>query len=319
MKSVTNWVSKVQEILEKLHPNNWDMKEVTEDDVMNDSNYVFYVKYPIINISNSKGLTHIIKDFYLKLEFASNGNLQKHLLEGTRGILSQAEKQSSYAYSHISSTATTGNWGGFCWGDGPIGVDAYELQVKGFDEIKFEMFIYAFSTYLEWESIEGGPYAKIENIRKRIGIRIIQNRYLQDYFKQFISKYDKVNFTISTSPARIMIDYLDSDFIDQVISLIKDENNLVYRTTDGEFFIQGSNINYDDLDIGFEFKGESIKQKVINDETEQGNKKYPHPDILKYIGERLARKLTLYSFNEGERIKRKSKGSLIAGVMVQAL
>ncbi len=318
MQSATNWVSKVQEILEKLHPDNWDMKKMTEDDIMDDSNYIFYIKYPIINISNSKGMTHVIKDFYLKLEFSPNGYLQKDQLSGTRGILSQAEKQSGYAHSHLSTTATTGHWGGFCWGDGPIGVDAYELQTTGFDEIKFEMLMYAFSTYLEWESLEGGPYAKIQNIRRRTSIGTIYNHTLQIYFKRFISKYEKVNFTITTSPARIVIDHLDSDFIDQVIPLI-DEGNLVYRTTEGQFFAQGPNRNYDDVDIDFEFKGESIKQKVINDEREEGNKKYPHPEILKYIAGGLARKLTLYAFNEGKRIKRETEGVLIAGVMVQAL
>ena len=318
MNSETNWVLTVKAILEKLHPNNWEMKAITEEDVVDESNYVFYVKYPIINISNSKGMTHIIRDFYLKLEFTPNGYLQKDCLEGTRGILTQAEKQSNYAHSHLSTTATTGHWGGFCWGRGPIGIDAYELQIKGFDEIKFEMLMYAFSTYLEWESLEGGPYVRIENVKRRRGISSINDYYSANYFEQFISKYDKVNFTITSSPAKVTIDHLDPDFIDQIIPLLNDEH-LVYKTTEGEFFKEGENHNYSDINIGFTFKEEYIQQKIINDEREEGNKKYPHPDILKYIGERLARKLTLYAFNEGKRIKRDTQSVLIAGVMVQAL
>ena len=268
MQSETNWVSKVREILEKLYPNNWDMKKMTEDDIMNGSNYIFYVKYPIINISNEKGMTHVIRDFYLKLVFSHDGRLQKDLLGGTRGILTQAEKQSVYAHSHISTTAANGQWGGFCFGSGPVGVDATELYRSGFSEIKFEMFMYAFNIYLEWESLEGGPYARIGDIKKRKNIINIYSDKLERYFKIFISKYNKVNFTIINSPARITIDHLDSDFMDQVVPLVS-EAHLVYRTTEGEFFAKGSNKSYRDYDMNFEFKGENIKQKVIDDETEE--------------------------------------------------
>ena len=316
MLSKKSWDSEVREALEFMHPGNWDQEPMTEDDILEDRNYTFYVKYPRFIIQNSKGLSHIIRDFYLRLVFRDDGRLST--VNGSRGILTQAEKQSGYAHSHLSSTSTRGKFGSFCFGQGPIQNTTDRLCAE-FDAATFEMLLHGFQTYLEWESIEGRPFKWIENIRRASGLSNVYIDELEDIYNKFVNKYDNIKFLIQTSPAKLKIDPLDIDFIAMVEPLVREEHLVFRNITTQEFYAQGSNIYYDNIDMEFIFKGEAIYQKVINDNEEQESETYPHPDILRYISERLERKLTIYAFNEGTRCRREPQGDYIGGIMVQAV
>jgi len=309
MNSENNWISDVKRITEECYEGNWDFHESADEY----SYHHLYILFPEFTISNSTGQEHLIRELYLRLSFNNNGILSD--ISATRGTVTQAEIQSNYPHSHIGSNAVRGGWGGFCWGSGPIRRQIESLQ-RRFDPLMFEAFILAMDTYLQWESLEGGPYQYMADVKKRMNIRNVDTSVLEDTFKRFINVCTDVNFTV-VEGRKIEIDPTDEDFMASILPLVKEEH-LVMRTNDGQFFTEGENQEYDNKDLHFEFKGEKVYLKVIDDDPpEENSAKYPHPQITEYIAQKLSRKLTLYAYKTGTRTPRQTESVVIGGIMVQ--
>lgn len=133
------------------------------------------ILFPKIEVTNSIGSLHTIKDLYV---FIKVGILDKNSdtvyiylnYNGFRGSLSLKEYLSGYSFSHLSGGVEA--WGSFCFGTGEVFLSKHELSEiyinnkEGFDRYlyKFENFLYIFREYLKWESIEGGPYKLISSL-----------------------------------------------------------------------------------------------------------------------------------------------------------
>jgi hypothetical protein len=215
-----------------------------------------------------------------------------------------------------------GNWGGFCLGKGPINSQINRLKVHGVSTknyLVFEMFLIGLEAYLEWESLEGGPYQYISNIHKRKKIENVDRYVLEDTYKKYINTCKFVNFTIIQN-RKLEIDPTDEDFMDGITPLIKEEY-LVFRDIKGNFYNDGDPEIFKDIKINETFKGQELIRKVIDDESTKKDtrKKYPHPEIAKFIAKKLSRKLTLCAYERGSKTRRQSKGVNIGGLVVQDL
>ena len=114
MKSNENWICEVERLLEHIYPDRWSVSEYSS--ITGDITYHYYLLFPTIEISNSEGKSHTIKDLYVRFQFDQNGILLE--IDGTRATFNQAEFESRYSHSHLSSTvAKDACWGGFCFGD----------------------------------------------------------------------------------------------------------------------------------------------------------------------------------------------------------
>jgi hypothetical protein len=316
MSSETNWISKAKEIVEIVYPGNWDFQENEES-----SFCTLMIFFPEITITNSVDASHVIKEFYVKLQFIkSNGVLYD--FAGTRTLLTQAEVQSNYAHSHCGSAASKGDWGGFCLGNGPINSQINRLKLHGVSTenyLVFEMFLIGLQAYLEWESLEGGPYHCMSDIHKRKKIENVDDYVLEDTYKKYINACKFVNFTIIQNK-KLEIDPTDEDFMDGITPLIKEEY-LVFRDIKGNFYNDGDPKTFKDIKINETFKEQELIRKVIDDESTKKDtrRKYPHPEIAKFIAKKLSRKLTLCAYERGSKTGRQSKSVNIGGLVVQDL
>ena len=121
MQSNENWISEVERLLEHIYPNEWSLSEYPDTDYP----YHYYIHFPLIEITNSRNLKHIIKDLYVRFQFRSNGELYE--IDGTRATFNQAEFESGYAHSHLSSLVVSdAAWGGFCFGNESINNGSYD-------------------------------------------------------------------------------------------------------------------------------------------------------------------------------------------------
>ena len=131
-------------------------------------NYLYiHLYFDEITIKNSRNKSHIIKDLFVKISFYKNSMDQYELMSGLSGyrtFITQNEANIGYCHSHLSSG------GNFCLGSGPLdkfmSKHAYSLLLKKeyidtFDEMLLMIF-----QYVRWESLEGTPYKKLENIVK---------------------------------------------------------------------------------------------------------------------------------------------------------
>jgi len=317
MHSVSNsnydW-DKVSEILEKYHPGEWDM-QILDDELT----IKIIIHYPELIVRNSLNQSHRITDLYFRMYFRTNsGKLTTYNV--TRGTLSQAEKQSGHAQSHVGSSAANGAWAGMCLGGGPIRSQIHTLSSAGNiasgDYNIFEIFIIGLKDFFSWESIEGGPYYYMADISRKMSISSVPHAHSEDVYKKLINSETYVDFAI-VDKRRIEV-IQDDDFLDTLLPHIRDEHK-VFRDAEGHYYSDGMDEEYPDINLNENFKGEPLIQKVIIDESEQENerKQYPHPRIAEYVAKKLSRKLSLYALKRGSRVRRESENTVIGGVVVQ--
>ena len=121
------------------------------------------IHFPEIDICNSAGKKHPIKDLFVKFNFLHDFSAIDSFLSGLRTTLSTVEVLKSYQHSHLNSNGL-GSWCSFCLGSStPIVKCFMELQIdKAFSQKdwkdKYYMFLFQIDQYVRWESKEGGPY-----------------------------------------------------------------------------------------------------------------------------------------------------------------
>lgn len=124
------------------------------------------IHFPLINITNSKGDTHIIKDLFFRISLqtidTSRDRKANIACEGTRTTYSIKELDSKYTHSHLSEKAWR-SFSEFCLGSSNFNVLRITLQLT-LDENDWWLFLLSIENYLKWESTEGGPYKYMKEI-----------------------------------------------------------------------------------------------------------------------------------------------------------
>ena len=131
----------------------------------NTETYV-YIWFPKETISNSKGQKHTIYDLYIKINFVNSRFVDMRTIRTSFTI---AELHSGYSHSHSPSkpyahpSNTIYTYTGersCCLGTGPLG----QLMGDYIDSnILMSLCIYI-EKWVRWESLEGGPYIRMEQI-----------------------------------------------------------------------------------------------------------------------------------------------------------
>jgi len=186
------------------------LKDFFGDRVDVSHNEQFIVYFPEKTISNSSGRKHTIYDIYVKViyEFGRNNYRSKlrnvlyeefqsilenkiqtttfHVSSGTRTKCSKEEIDSGYLFSHFSRRY--GDWKSVCLGEGIL--NKYKT-INITNEETLIGFCMSLENYLSWESLEGGPYIKMSEIRTNNSISVqlpssndIKARLLQSLTKR---------------------------------------------------------------------------------------------------------------------------------------
>lgn len=256
------------------------------------------IKFDEINITNSLNHTALLKDMFVKFDITFNKHgkckFTQSYIYGVRSTMYAYEVYSGYIHSHLGvRSRQLPTFNNFCLGSGPISMVLIELNnYDKFKIIKFEGFLYQLKNYLSWESIEGGPYIKIsqrkkkkENINFPFYFNTFYNRnslnfislFINKYLEQFI-KYTKISFL--NNKKDIAVDILPSDE-EKLIGFLKPilkENNIQERylfaikTETGYTTINSSTASFNSKSLDnkpmFIFKNEPVKFKVIYEEEQ---------------------------------------------------
>ncbi len=213
--------------------------------------------FPDIDITNTNETKHHIKDLYVRMELNYNGDTGYHVaLTGKRGQISLKEYKSDlYGHSHLNGCWGYGN---FCLGNSDFSSVVNQLMASCRQEDWYMLFL-SLENYLKWESLEGGPYRKIEQLGYKVNVNTSQintefERLLPLMPEEFFSWNDGVQY-ISTHPGLFHF-YNENSTIksmsaitnEQVEQQIADINTALSR--DGKVVT---------------FKGQKIQQKVYNE------------------------------------------------------
>ena len=303
-------LKQVEESLQAIFPNNWDL-------VKNKSlidTYILTIKFPVFEIINGKGTKHLIQDLYVKWAFKKGFVISKPL-SGIRGLVDYVEYKSGYIHSHLPSVNYANGdlspgFNTFCLGSGDFATANSEWTCDDhqFTQEGFELLLYQLDAYVRWESLQGGPYMRMENIA--IGGR---NRYLDR--NETIRSFNTAIKELVSFPLKF--DNIKNRFkvelflLEPVLSTLKDIYK-IKKTSGGDYLfgdISRSAIeNW--IDEGnkagqvapiLTFKGEEVFFKVKELDKEYSDSQLlevAHPDITKYVAEELTRKTNHYFINK---------------------
>jgi hypothetical protein len=294
------------ETLEEFYPDKWDLQ-------IKDGKFNFYIYYPAIKISNSEGNLHIIKDFYVKLSFKYNMKMQ-----GFRKTFSNLEMQKGYSHSHLSNGYSP-NFNDFCFGsDSPLSftLNGEWSQHKAQNKDYWKLFIFELESYLSWESLEGGPYTKLSNLRDSSITRkstFFNMTGIEDVILKFFEKFPDIDifynlsFTVDINTKVPVL--LENDFLIAFLKKLIWEHCTHHTIMLGTYAEDGifENLIINPIPFFNEqhretnniFKGEILVQRVYGRE-EKKVLPHTHPTvtiykpILNYLMENINRKLKIY-------------------------
>lgn len=256
-----------------------------------------YIHFPGFYIRNNSAKT-FIKDLYVIINFNEN-NCFHISLQGQRATLSPIEYAKSYSHSHLSN----GNFsrGTFCLGSGPIAQTLGILNSGEYSSDIFQLFLYQINDYLQWESLDGGPYRKISYLYANTKVKYDKNFYYSSIFKDFIRKKVKYSIAVSNNGIQVHIDekdLKDKMYLDLSQQVIKFEGSY-YRGS----FIEELPHSFTPHFL-FTFNDKEINTKVELTKAKYEYETTVHPRIIWYIKERLTSIITKKS-----KIARNSNGS----------
>lgn len=160
------------------------------------------VWWPEITIRNSCEQSHVMRDVYLKFLLRSE-SVKVYGIR--RGTLIEEEIRNDYVFSHCSTSNIFG-WtnDNFCFGDTAIANLRHQIsnsRIQVFKNLKF--FLQAINEYLSWESLEGVPYRKIDNVicdRNKWKDASCNVYEFDKYYNHIINNIDSFSYEFSDRP-----------------------------------------------------------------------------------------------------------------------
>ena len=261
--------------------------------------YEIILKYNNVTIKNENNKEHFIKSIFIKLFYDIGNNVLKGSMAGLRGEVSVKEVISTYAHSHLPSHLE--EWQTFCLGSSEIAGILLDLSKK-FDINKFDLLLFNLEEYIKWESLEGGPYTKIENLgygSRNNNLPIPENSVINSIFQTFLN--DKMSFNTIFNSALNKVEVIEDAVFENAINNITPSRHkgmkigdTVSPVTSADILIgRAENIMSEfDSDV-FIFKGEEYPQMYIEPEIENLKNVVlvPHPAILPRIKDLLESKI----------------------------
>lgn len=186
----------------------------------------FKVFYPKFTITNSQGRTHEIRDLFVFHGFKwTNGSIHPYELEGGRVSKTDLEISSGYQQSHLNSHSNWKNspfhYSHFCIGfDTDVSLMLAEFEVE-MDFDRYELFLFCVDSMITWESLEGVPFMRMENVKNANSMRVMSTseRYEDMVIKLIIDEKMPldVDFYVADNTYKIHPNLRASDFIKKIV------------------------------------------------------------------------------------------------------
>jgi hypothetical protein len=296
---------------ERLFNNNKDILEIFEevykdkfDYYINNNKLVCIIHFPEINITNSLKQKHKIIDLYIKLEFRENKTISA--FNGTRSTVTYEEKISSYRHSHMSASGNFYQWLSCCVGESEF-AQIYSLLHNTFNKNNLLRFLYQLPDYLSWESLEGGPYIKMSNIKQsNLTPPIVTTSDISFTYEKLLANIN--NLPVKINKELIGIFQIEANKLEEII--LPFAGNNVCNKVNNEYFLKNkddqilNNIKKYNTEMSnitmFNFKGNKIKPKIIAniDSTSNNTNDVPYPSLTEGVLDILTKNFNNYVISE---------------------
>jgi len=256
-----------------------------------EGNYVpiFKVIYDEFIIENGTGRKHKIQGLFIIHHFEyREGHLRPRRMYGGRIKKTTLELASGYQQSHLGTLGkdsflrTPFYSGTFCVGsDTDVSRMLAEFKID-MDYDRYELFLYTVDSMVQWESLEGVPYIKMETIENALSGKVTTSSYVNELavLKYILKEKIPLDFDyyISEGVYRIKPNRKASDLIKKVVlTLFKyptykkilvttiDNKNFVEMRAEGETLKQGTSFISKGKQAHYTiFRGQKLYPKIIN-------------------------------------------------------
>jgi len=126
--------------------------------------FYIYLQFPELVVTNSIEMTRVADNLITRMEgkhsLLTDNNLM-HINAGLYGLRTKFTPEDAfYGWNHSHLPSSADGWEGFCMGDNHF----MSTLSSNTTELEFEMLLFGVLDHISWESLEGGPYIKMESI-----------------------------------------------------------------------------------------------------------------------------------------------------------
>jgi hypothetical protein len=292
----------------------------------NCSKYELIIKFPQVTITNGRRKT-VIHDLFVKMRAHPKGTLVS-TLEGVVATYTKAHALGCYMHSHLAAQDVrrrTPVFGTFCLGEGEI-TQVLTLLAQRYNEINFAMLCIHIRNFVEWESLDGVPHVKLENIPNmnstpavapNLSLPIANSKAnaLMVRFKALAISEARKKVVLSADDVSIIAEPTDelsvwaAGLMDSYPQLFGEDtysilSYLAYKGPKGEYLAANTPSPAGDVRPAtgtiLRFRGEDIKTKIIDNDLNLKSTKYANPQIIEQFCSRLSEELTAAAIDYAE-------------------
>ena len=225
---------------------------------INASESQILVHFPEVRVSNENDKFVDIKELYARIKISNNGTIV-----GTFGLYRADYPLShifaDYAHSHIPGITT--DIDGFkspCLGHGPI-ISTISSLTRECDLNFWMLFCRELSTYVTVESLEGGPYRRMENITGNRRLREVQNSFSTINHRKKLGRY----YRFSEFPVEDLKGFIKYMLEQQVVKIGFSNNSYTLAMSYKEAIISISNCFIDYVNNHIKRTEENIQRYTL--------------------------------------------------------
>lgn len=199
------------------------------------------IRFPELTVSNSKGYSTKMYDMFVKLSFNASGCLKN--FEGLRTTYQQDHYTSGYSFSHLAGNAKRRGFTSFCTGEGPLSTLFHMMNITP-DKNLYLVFLSNLSTYLSYESLDGGPYRLIRNITSNVELNNMFTEGFSIIAKAALNCLNSSDFIVDLNK-KIKVTLRDSG-VEKLKTLVEKQIFppwiLAMQAEDGRYYMAGASL-----------------------------------------------------------------------------
>jgi hypothetical protein len=306
----------------RIHTNQYGSNHALQNLVFDrfkfNNSFDIIIHFPYLKLTSESGSTHDLRDYFIKIEVTIKNDftLEFSKTEGLRMTFTPLEFATGYRHSHqqtaIFDTHNSSHqdyrnqFGEFCTGSGDIN-SALALinNEQVLDEDQFRLYLLQIQPYLEWESISGVPYRRIDQLKpKNYELVEISDSSLGTIYRRYEPLLDKLNVDWKIREGKFVI--VANEKFEEFLRIIYDQYKpwFYYKDERGELYKEAR----PPADIfkilptdWIPFRGEKVFLKIEGENivfTSQDQPVYAHPQIKEYVKQKLERRANIYKVRE---------------------
>lgn len=275
--------------------------EDTVETVISDSYVTQIIHFPEIKVTNSRKNETIIYDLFIRLQF-HHKNFKLSNIQALKSTYTPGQFKSNYLHSHISGQPLT--WvekNYICFG-GNTAINNYFMRLDyKFDLVEYDLFLGLLDSWLKHESLDGGPYKYIHDIKKVGEIPVTKADHISNVginstiVKKTLAYLVKNNISIKLKEQKFFEDsllVLDEDYIENILSELPFTPKAVFDPNTNMYYRSSGSDTAESIEREFKrtvvnrtiiFKGNTIHPKMIDTSIPVFNTKKVYPKLQNSI------------------------------------